>query len=143
MTALILFDTIDSIEHEDCEDHPEGHDSKRTTWLDHTTGQPIAWSNLPVGACWYQSCEIGGCPWTNCDGRHAIVRLPGRQAQDLMWRASNCGSPQDREHRCWVVHGELPNITVDKDGLTCTAGAGSIVTPEWHGFIRAGSAVNV
>ena len=70
-------------------------------------------------ADWYRCAEGGRCihGWTNCDGRHIWVRLPGRQAQDLMWRASNCGSKEDREHRCWIVHGEPPNITVDTQRL--------------------------
>jgi len=57
-------------------------------------------------------------------------------------RASNCGSRDDDEHRCWVRHGEPPDLTVDKQGLTCTAGAGSIVTDTWHGFLRGGYLVD-
>jgi hypothetical protein len=32
-------------------------------------------------------------------------------------------------------------LTVDKNGDTCAAGAGSILTPAWHGFLRNGELV--
>lgn len=54
-------------------------------------------------------------------------------------RASNCGSPYDYDHRCWVRHGEPPAITVDKDGKTCVAGGGSIQCGDYHGFLRDGA----
>lgn len=47
--------------------------------------------------------------------------------------------PDDAEHRCWIRHGEPPLITVDKNGLTCAAGAGSIQCRDYHGFLRDGS----
>jgi len=53
-------------------------------------------------------------------------------------RASNCTLPDDNVHKCWVRHGEAPNFTVDKNGATCAAGAGSIQTSNWHGFLRNG-----
>lgn len=55
-------------------------------------------------------------------------------------RASNCTMPEDRNHRCWVRHGdpEQGNIHVDKNGRTCQAGAGSIQTRSWHGFLHNG-----
>lgn len=55
-------------------------------------------------------------------------------------RAENCGLKQDRLHRCWVVHGnpEDGTIHVDKNGLTCPAGAGSIGAKNWHGFLHHG-----
>jgi len=47
-----------------------------------------------------------------------------------------------RPHKCWVRHGEAPNIHVDKNGVTCGAGAGSIGTPKYHGFLHNGHLTN-
>ncbi len=77
--------------------------------------------------------------WDNETGPHLIAVCPGGQQWDIDSRASNCGMKEDRLHRCWVRHGEPPLITVDKKGgLTCNAGAGSIKTSNWHGFLRNG-----
>lgn len=90
--------------------------------------------------------------WDNCDGHHIHVVSQNHHTFDLMSRASNCGLPNDRSHRCWVVHipdGDLSRTTVDKNGLTCSAGAGSLLAqpinrtdgttiPGWHGFLRNG-----
>lgn len=51
----------------------------------------------------------------------------------------NCTMPYDYEHRCWVRHGEPPAITVDKQGHTCAAGAGSIQCGSYHGFLEDGA----
>lgn len=53
-------------------------------------------------------------------------------------RARNCTMPEDKLHRCWCRHGEPPELTVDKNGLTCTAGAGSIQCGNYHGFLQNG-----
>lgn len=75
--------------------------------------------------------------------------------------ASNCTRPQfipvegqpntrrwgGRSHYCWVRHGDPRDpqgrktgqkLHVDKAGDTCAAGAGSIMTPKWHGFLHHG-----
>jgi len=78
--------------------------------------------------------------WDNDDGRHLYVYTPGG-ISDIDTRASNCGSPQDRLHRCWVRHGIPPNITVDKNGPTCVAGAGSFLHATWHGMLTNGELV--
>ena len=80
-------------------------------------------------------CHSG---WSNCNHKHLVVVLPNMDSVDLHGRANNCTMPDDRTHRCWIIHGTPPNITVDKDGHTCQAGAGSIVVGDWHGFIRNG-----
>ena len=49
--------------------------------------------------------------------------------------------PYGLAHRCWCRHGEPPNITVDKNGPTCPAGAGSIQCNDWHGYLRNGELV--
>lgn len=43
-------------------------------------------------------------------------------------------------HKCWVRHGDprASNVTVDKNGDTCSAGAGSILAGDYHGFLQAG-----
>lgn len=74
--------------------------------------------------------------------RHLTVVCPDGHWWTIDSRASNCGSPEDKVHRCWVRHGEPPNITVDKAGVTCSAGSGSIQTPDWHGFLRNGQLVD-
>lgn len=93
------------------------------------------------------------CDWDNCSGTHITVILPTGDAWCPDRRASNCGRPEDRTHRCWVRSGPLDKLTIDKNGDTCPAGAGSIQTYEskimvegeevvlrqaWHGFLRNG-----
>lgn len=92
--------------------------------------------DAPVGAMWFADW-MGKC-WRGPDGRSLMVRLPYGHDWCVDSRASNCGKPNDNEHKCWVRHGTAPNITVDKNGLTCSAGAGSIDTGKWHGFLRNG-----
>jgi hypothetical protein len=79
--------------------------------------------------------------WDNHLGPVLCAVLPNGWEWVIDSRASNCGSPDDRLHRCWCRHGEPPNITVDKNGLTCSAGAGSIMGGDWHGFLRNGEFV--
>jgi hypothetical protein len=92
------------------------------------------------GAVFIVQHEPGMCysNWSNCDGKHIEVVCPDGTFWDASSRASNCTMKQDTLHRCWVLHGEAPNLTADKNGLTCKAGAGSIQTPSWHGFMRNG-----
>jgi hypothetical protein len=92
-------------------------------------------------ADWF-GCEARGgrCVhgWTNCDGVHLLAVLPSGELFDLDGRASNCNQPHETLHRCWVRHGQPPRITVDKRGLTCGAGGGSIAAFEFHGWLRDG-----
>ena len=80
------------------------------------------------------------CPWDDCnDPRgHLICVLPNGFEWDIDSRANNCTMPNDKTHRCWVRHGEPPNIHVDKNGHTCQAGAGSILSGNYHGFLHNG-----
>lgn len=93
---------------------------------------------LPAGSCydarWY------GKDMRGPDGRSLIVILPDGHSWCIDGRASNCTLPNDTEHRCWVRHGrpEDGTLHVDKDGKTCSAGAGSIGTPKYHGFLHHG-----
>ena len=95
------------------------------------------------------SAEPGAC-WDACwltshtpDGIHLMVRLPDGHDWFVDSRASNCTRPDDTEHFCWVRHGDPREcrLTVDKNGDTCQAGAGSIASPGWHGFLRDGQLV--
>lgn len=94
------------------------------------------------GACW----DVWWMPdgWKGPDGIALMVRCPGGHDWHVDSRASNCGSPDDDVHACWVRHGDPREcrVTVDKNGNTCSAGAGSIATPNWHGFLRDGQLVS-
>lgn len=74
-------------------------------------------------------------------GEHSlIVRTPGGD-WEIDSQASNCTMPEDgrqEKHHCWIRHGTPPDITVDKNGITCGAGAGSIQCGDYHGFLREG-----
>ncbi|MGA3265490.1 MAG: hypothetical protein ABSE16_01555 [Verrucomicrobiota bacterium] len=94
------------------------------------------------------------------DGMSLVVRMPGGHDWGIDGRCSNCDSPCARcakpyhqcqcrypegykdshPHQCWVRHGAPPKLTVDKGapGQSCKAGAGSIIVPGWHGFLRNG-----
>jgi len=95
--------------------------------------------NWGPGAMWNSKHTVGDCPyWDNCDGNHLTVVTPSGGHWNTNSRASNCTMKADRQHRCWVVHGMAPKLTVDKEGLTCRAGAGSIQSGKWHGFLTNG-----
>lgn len=93
---------------------------------------------FPIGtmwnAWWYNDLKGLAGP----DGQSICVRLPGNHDWLIDGPASNCTMPNDNVHKCWVRHGTPPNITVDKNGHTCGAGAGSILVPGYHGFLRNG-----
>lgn len=103
-------------------------------------GEPGLWSteDAPAGAMWYDlQDERENRAFTGPDGKRLFVKTPGGD-WCIDWRASNCTLPLDNEHRCWVRHGVPPEVTVDKNGHTCAAGAGSIVCGHYHGFLRNG-----
>jgi hypothetical protein len=78
------------------------------------------------------------------DGRCLVVRLPDGHDWMIDGRASNCTLKEDNTHHCWVRTGKPEDGTlhVSKDGNTCAAGAGSIVTDKWHGFLHHGHLVS-
>ncbi len=93
----------------------------------------------PGDLYYHEVHDPGECPyWDNCDGKHLCALVPTGEYWDIDSRASNCTMKEDRTHRCWIRHGEYPMLTVDKNGHTCAAGAGSIQTTHWHGFLRNG-----
>ena len=100
-------------------------------------GELTTLQESPVGALYYADW-LGGHQWRGPDGHVLYAKCPDGHTWNIDSRANNCTLPHDDIHRCWVRHGEVPNITVDKCGITCTAGAGSIQTANWHGFLRDG-----
>lgn len=106
-------------------------------------GTPV---ELQVGDVYFGENHLDryACEWSNCDGRHLCCLVPDGHRYHI-WnidgRARNCTMKDDRLHRCWVRHGDpsIPGqLHVDKAGLTCAAGAGSILTSTWHGFLHHG-----
>lgn len=96
------------------------------------------WENEP-GAMW----DADWChDWrTGPDGLSLMVVCPGGGVWFIDGPAKNCTNPSDTAHRCWVRVGEPPNITVGKLAprqTTCGAGAGSIQTHNYHGFLVNG-----
>jgi hypothetical protein len=106
-------------------------------WRREDTGEEFTLRDAPIGAMWDASWWHGHPQWVGADGRCLIVRTPGGDWM-IDSRCSNCTMPDDNVHKCWVRHGEPPNITVDKNGNTCSAGAGSILCGSYHGFLREG-----
>lgn len=111
----------------------------RTHWGERRTMRQ--WYHVP-GAMWNQ-------PWLNDmpghfgpDGLSLCVVCPDGEHWSIDGPASNCTMKDDKIHKCWVRHGTPPNLTVDKNGFTCKAGAGSIQTTNWHGFLRNGNLVD-
>lgn len=93
----------------------------------------------PGDLYWLRGHEDRSCwHWDNCDGMHLHGIVPNGDRWDIDSRASNCTLKDDRLHRCWVRHGrpEDGNVHVDKNGLTCNAGGGSIDTGGWHGHLK-------
>lgn len=106
----------------------------RQQYIDKETGKLTSWERAEIGAMryidWIQDM-VGP------DGRTLEVKTPGGDwIIDSM--ATNCTMKNDRIHRCWVRHGIPPMITVDKNGNTCAAGAGSIQIRDYHGFLTNG-----
>jgi hypothetical protein len=102
-------------------------------WKRVDTGELHALEEAPVGA-------MINADWSwhkGLDGKSIDVKTPGGW-WSIDARCSNCTLPNDNVHKCWVRHGEPPDLTVDKNGVTCAAGAGSIQQKTYHGFLRGG-----
>jgi hypothetical protein len=119
-----------------CEEHIAG--MRVTSRWDTADGQLH-----PGDMFWVPALHINGqCSpvhggWENCIGQHLHVVLPNGHIWNMDSRASNCTRPEDNRHRCWVRHGDPPAITVDKDGITCGAGGGSVKSGDYHGKISS------
>lgn len=112
---------------------PDSHDA----WINRALGSnPVGADPIPPGGMF----DAWWSPQKGPDGLSLTVVLPNGHAWHVDHRASNCGSPDDDVHRCWVRHGDprTEPVTVDKNGHTCTAGGGSIQTDGYHGFLQNG-----
>lgn len=106
------------------------------------TGDEMVLSDAPVGAIWDARWFLDHYKegfYVGPDGRCLVVRTPGGEWM-IDSRASNCTMPDDNAHKCWVRHGKPEDGTlhVDKNGVTCAAGAGSILCGDYHGFLHHG-----
>ncbi len=105
------------------------------------TGELVTLRDVPAGAMWE-------APWLDQfhrpQGRHnLVVKLPDGSDWAVDGPANNCtwpgGDAKQEQHHCWTRRGEPPDVDVGKNhGPTCAAGAGSIATARWHGFLRNG-----
>lgn len=103
------------------------------------TGGVIPLRDAPPGAMW-------NADWLTSlghgdDDRCLVVKLPNGNDWTIDGQASNCTMPDDhsqKQHHCWIRHGHVPAITVDKNGVTCGAGGGSIQSGDYHGFLVNG-----
>ncbi|HRH46568.1 MAG TPA: hypothetical protein PKY82_33300 [Pyrinomonadaceae bacterium] len=114
-------------------------DTEDTVWRRTDTGEEFRLQERPVGAMWFAPWYDGAYCQPQLD-HVLVVHTPGG-----VWvvdsQASNCTMPEDHKqenHHCWIIEGQLPNITVSKNGKTCGAGAGSIQCGNYHGFLRNG-----
>ncbi len=101
------------------------------------TGKTWTFRDLPPGAvynAYWDEIHVG------TDGRSLVAICPDGHAWHIDARANNCTMKDDNIHRCWVRHGKPEDSTlhVDKNGVTCAAGAGSIDTGGYHGFLHNG-----
>ncbi len=125
-------------------------------------GNKMTRRNAPIGAIWNADWMASDPEDCGPDGLCLIVRLPNGNDWTIDSRASNCDSPcvtcgipyKDHEkygecghryedakpHKCWVRHGDpkAGTLHVDKNGVTCGAGAGSIQSGDYHGFLHNG-----
>jgi len=104
------------------------------------------WSlrDAPPGAIW--NATWMGDFARGKDGRCLVAKLPNGHDWMIDGPASNCTMQGEKTHRCWIRHGEPPKLTVDKNAgtedasapTTCAAGAGSIASGDYHGFLQGG-----
>ncbi len=104
------------------------------------TGEEVTLRDAPPGAMWY-------APWLDQfhqpqDAHNLVVKLPDHSDWCVDSQANNCTMADDvrqERHHCWTRQGTPPDVDVSKNyGPTCQAGAGSIASHAWHGFLRNG-----
>jgi hypothetical protein len=98
----------------------------------------IALHELPPGASYDSMFDHDF--WTGPDGISLVVVLPDSTHWCVDSRANNCTRKDDKTHKCWVREGDprACNVTAGKQSNTCDAGAGSIATSKYHGFLVNG-----
>lgn len=106
--------------------------------MDQSAAPLLPISEMPPGAMWNAWWLASFGHWRGADGISLMVRCPDGHDWCVDGQASNCTMPDDEVHKCWVRHGDprKGEIHVDKNGVTCKAGAGSIQTGKWHGFLH-------
>lgn len=106
--------------------------------MDDPAAAPLPIEDMPPGAMWNAWWFANHKSWVGPDGMSLMVRCPDGHDWAVDGQASNCTMPNDDVHKCWVRHGDprKGEVHVDKKGLTCKAGAGSIQTGKWHGFLH-------
>lgn len=106
------------------------------------TGELVSLNDAPPGAMWDADWMPQSWRDRSPDGIYLMVRLPNRHDWAVDSEASNCTRKGER-HACWVRHGDPRecHVTVDKNGDTCAAGAGSILAGDYHGFLTDGQLV--
>lgn len=118
-------------------DWEDGIGSPRFRRLD--TGEELRWKQLSPGALYVVDPRHEFKYRRGHDDDAIACVLPDGTHWHIDSVANNCTKTDDREHRCWVRHGSKPGVIhVDKQGLTCAAGAGSIATKQFHGFLHHG-----
>jgi hypothetical protein len=102
------------------------------------TGAEMTLDGAPPGACWDATWYPDN--YRGPDGRSLTVRLPGDLRNDWIIdsKASNCKRAPDYAGKCWVRSGKPEDGTLDVRSCGCGAGAGSIRTPRYHGFLHRG-----
>lgn len=138
-----------------------GDDVVRQLWAEQLyrgspDGQIYTVRDFPPGAMWNADWLADHPAFTGPDGLSLHVVLPNRSTWCVDSQCSNCTRPQgvpvpdkpgcthfERTHYCWVRHGDprTGDVHVDKNGNTCAAGAGSIISGNWHGFLHNGHLV--
>ena len=115
----------------------------RRLYVRQDTGEFLTLKDAPPGAMWYADYLLheGTDVWRGPDGHCLCVKCPDGHEWMVDGQCSNCTMPNDTKHKCWVRHGVPPMVSVDKKGLTCAAGAGSIQTRTWHGYLEDGELV--
>lgn len=102
------------------------------------TGEEVGvgrYGKMPAGACY--DMESRGYR-KGPDGRALVVWLPDGMSWAIDSRANNCKREENYSGFCWVRTGKPEDGTLDVRSCGCGAGAGSIRTSKYHGFLHRG-----
>ena len=100
-------------------------------------GEEFGLRDAAPGALWRTPIYEDSPAFRGLDGESWWCMTPGG-VWHMDGRASNCTMRNDDVHKCWVRTGTAPDFHVDKNGNTCSAGAGSILCGGYHGFLHHG-----
>jgi hypothetical protein len=102
------------------------------------SGAILKQSEFGPGAMWNAEYLVHNPFYLGPDGRSIIVILPNGNEWTIDGPCRNCTNPEDSTHKCWCRHGDPPNLTIDKNCNSCSAGGGSIQSGDYHGFLVNG-----